>query len=231
MVAITTTGITLKFNHTQQLQYQELDAKIVKGQRWYTTPSGIKYPSVTTILSAGEKPALQAWKESMGIQKADKETKRCSDRGTAVHTMLEQYVNNVEDPSKGHDYQHVKVFNKAKKALSRVNNVRAQEIPLYSDLLKIAGRVDCVAEYKGVLSIIDFKTSTRFKTKDLIHDYFLQCTAYAIMYNELFEAAIEDIVIIIGIEKEPFPLIYTDKIDNYVEPLLRCISMFYKGIK
>lgn len=217
------------FNHTEKPDYEELSARMKRGQRWYTTPSGVEYPSVTTVLGAEEKPGLKAWKDALGPKKATKEMKRASERGTAVHEMIEHYIDNVDydEVISSHDYQNVKLFNQLRPRLKKIDNVRAQEIPLYSDVLKVAGRVDCVAEYNGVLSIIDFKTSNNTKDLSMVHDYFLQCTAYAIMYSELFEEAIEDIVVLIGVEKGIAPMMYKKKIDDYIEPLLKRIHKFY----
>lgn len=221
------------FKHTNKPIFQELSAKVTNGQRWYATPNGVKYPSVTTILGAKEKPYLKEWQESLGIAKAKKETARCSDRGTAVHEMAEHYLDNKENPTKGHSAANVRMFNQLKFKLNKINNIRVQEVPMYSDVLKVAGRVDVVGEYEGVLSIIDFKTSNNNKTEEMVEDYFLQCTAYAIMYHEMFGVAIDDIVILIAVEKGMAPMVYRKKIDDYVKPLLERINMFYKknGVK
>ena len=216
------------FIRTNQPNYEEFSTKTINGKRWYSLPTGVLYPSITTVLGDKEKPEIQAWRQSLGVKKADKETKRCADRGTAVHEMAELYLKNNENPSKGHLIEHVRLFNQLKLRLNKINNIRAQEIPLYSHALKLAGRVDCVAEYDGVLSIIDFKTSNNNKDTKMVEDYFLQCTAYAIMYHELFGEPIEDIVVLIAVEKGMMPLIYKKKIDEYVEPLLKRINTFYQ---
>lgn len=219
------------FIHTEIPEITELKSRITNNQRWYTTPSGVKYPSVTTILGAKEKPHLEAWRTSLGPVKADKETKRCADRGTAVHKMAEDYLNNEENPAKGHETSNVKLFNQLKIRMNNIDNVRAQEVPLYSDTLKIAGRVDVVGEYNGVLSIIDFKTSNGNKDEKMVEDYFIQCTAYALMYDELFNVFIEDIVVMIAVEKGMMPLLFKRKIDDYVKPLVKRINMFYNKQK
>ncbi len=216
------------FIHTNVPLHEELEAKITNNQRWYTTPSGIKYPSVTTILGEKEKPWLEAWRTMLGPQKAAKETQRCADRGEAVHLMAERYLQNDPDPTKDQERSDIKLFNQLKLRLNKINNIRAQEIPLYSHKLKLAGRVDVVGEYDNVLSIIDFKTSNGNKDDTMIEDYFLQSTAYAIMYHELFGEAIEDIVILIAVEKGMMPLLFKRKIDDYVVPLLERINTFYK---
>ena len=214
--------------HTNTISPLELDAQIVKGQRFYTTPSGNKYASVTTVLSDGPKPWLEDWRNSLGHSRADKETKRCSDRGTAVHLLAEHYLNNDEGFTKGIPAEYVKLFNQIKIPLNKIDNIRAQECALFSERLRLAGRVDVVGEYEKTLSIIDFKTSNNNKDVDQVEDYFLQCTAYAIMYYEMYGEAIEDIVIIIAVEKGMMPMVYKRKIDDYVVPLLKRINTFYE---
>ncbi len=196
------------------------------GKRYYTTPDGNKYPSVTTVLGDKEKPWLEDWRKMLGDNKAKKETKRCADRGTAIHELAEKYLNNVDIRLRDYKPEYIKDFNKLKMKLNKIDNIRAQEIGLYSDRLKIAGTVDCVAEFNGILSIIDFKTSTNNKTKDMIDDYFKQCTAYAIAWHERTGEAIEDITIIIAVERSLMPLVYTEKIENWIPGLLHDITQF-----
>lgn len=209
----------------------DLETTSIKGRRWYKTPGGT-YPSVTTILSHGEKKWLKDWQNMLGKKKADKEQKRCADRGSAVHLMCERYLqnDNTDDIIKGQPREYVALFNQIKFALKKINNIRAQEVALWSDDFGIAGRVDCIAEYDGKLSIIDFKTSNGLKDESMIGDYFLQCTAYALMYFEQYEEPIEDIVVIITAEKGLMPLVYRRKIDDYVAPLLAKINTFYDSL-
>ena len=216
------------FTHTKTPSLIDLPSQITNNQRWYTLPDGTKLPSITTVLGQKEKPALQNWRQSLGPAKADKETKRCSDRGTAVHLMAERYLNNEEDCTRDQIQEHIRLFNQLKLKLGEITNIRAQEVALYSEQLKVAGRTDCIAEFEGILSIIDFKTATNNKDLELVQDYFLQATAYAIMFHERTEIPIEDIVIIIAVEKGLMPLVFKDKIDNYVKPLLERINTFYR---
>ena len=196
------------------------------GSRTYVTPEGNEYPSVTTILGDKEKPYLDKWRAMLGKDKAGKETKRCADRGSAVHEMAEKYLNNVENCSKGYKPVDVKSFNKMRFALNKINNIRQQEVGLYSDQFKYAGTVDCVGEFQNVLSIIDFKTSTNNKDYTMIHDYFKQGTAYALAWFELTGEPIEDIVIIIAVERGLAPLVFKEKIENWIAPLLDDINAF-----
>lgn len=210
----------------------EVDTITIKNKRWYETPNGT-YPSVTTILGHEEKPWLNDWKNMLGEKKANKETKRCSKRGEAVHLMSELYLKNVpiEEVTKGQERSNIQLFNMIKLAFNkRINNIRAQEVGLWSDQLMLAGRVDCIAEYDGVLSVIDFKTSNNDKDEKMIQDYLLQCTAYALMYTELYGEPIDDIVVIIAVENGLMPLVYKKKIDDYIEPLMVRLNDFFESL-
>ena len=220
-----------QFNHCAQPEYKELQAEIINNRRWYDAPSGGKYPSVTTVLGHGPKPWLQEWRDSLGHEAADIETARCAERGENVHLMAEKYLQNHKAPTHDHMGSDIKLFNQLRPILHKIDNIRAQEIPLYSDTLRLAGRVDVVGEYNGNLAVIDFKTSNNNKNLGMVNDYFLQSTAYAIMYFEMFDVPIDEIVIIIGVEKGMVPMVYVKKIDEYVEPLLERINTFYNEVE
>ena len=85
-------------------------------------------------------------------------------------------------------------------ALCNIDNIHAQEAGLYSDKYKVAGRVDCVAEYNGVLSIIDFKTSTKERKDDWNESYYIQGSAYAEMFKERTDIEIDQVVILVVTE-------------------------------
>lgn len=192
--------------------------------RFYSTPTG-KYPSITTILGFGEKEWLNDWRESLGAQKADNEMKRAAIRGTAVHLMLEKQIQNDENPTKDQHIDNIAEFNSLRFEIKKLDNILLQEAALYSDTMGIAGRVDCIAEYNGKLAIVDFKTSTRTKKQTMIFDYFLQTTAYALMFGELYDIHIDDIVILMSVERG-LPAVFKGKVDEYVEPLLKRINTY-----
>lgn len=221
-------SVVIVFIHGNQPPFLNVVDKMDRGKRFYTTPENNKYPSITTVLGDEPKPWLDSWKAALGKDKAAAETKRCADRGTALHKMVEDYLNNVPDPTEGHDRANIGLFNQIRMKLTKqVGEIRAQEIPLYSDALRVAGRVDCVAEYDGVLSIIDFKTSNNVKTEDMIQDYFLQCTAYAVMFYEMYGVPIDNIVVIIAVEKGLMPMVFKREIFDYLKPLQQRVAHYH----
>lgn len=201
--------------------------------RWYITPNGNEYPSITTVLGAEEKPYLTNWRNMLGKEKADKEQKRCSDRGSAVHKMVEDYLNNRShnDVIRGHELENVKLFNQIKPRLNKVNNIHFQEVALYSNLFKVAGRTDCIAEYDSILSVMDFKTANNNKTLEMIKDYILQGTFYAMAYEEMTGFMIEQLVIPVAVEKGLISQIFIHQItEENIKTLTERINTFYKGI-
>ena len=218
----------MKFQHYPETPLN-LKSITVNNQRWYVAPSGKQYPSITTILSQKIKPKIQEWRQILGYTNAAKEINRCITRGTTLHETIEQYLKN-ENLKQHTDPLNGKLFSQTKMMLNRINNIHLQEAALYNDKLKIAGRVDCVAEFDNILSVIDFKTSTNNKTLKMIADYKLQCTAYTLMFNEQYNGICEDIVIIIGVEKGIVAQVFKDKIDKYISPLLKRINAFYETL-
>jgi genome maintenance exonuclease 1 len=99
--------------------------------------------------------------------------------------------------------------------LEKIDNVHCLESPLYSDHLQVAGTVDCIAEYEGKLSVIDFKTSKRIKSREDIHNYFMQCSAYAVAFEERTGISVPRIVIIMGVDDEN-TLIFKEKRDDWI---------------
>jgi hypothetical protein len=194
------------------------------GKRYYTTPDGVKLPSVTTVIGAKKKEAIMKWRKRVGEEEANRVSRKATSRGTNVHTLCERYLNNEELGTIMPDAKEM--FLPLKPLLNRINNIHYQECALWSVQLGLAGRVDCIGEFDGVLSVIDFKTSKKVKKKEDIDDYFAQCVAYACMYEELIGIGIEQIVIIMAVEGSE-PLLFVEKTENYLNTLLEYIK-FYK---
>lgn len=185
---------------------QRIDAE--DGRR-YVTPEGRAYPSVTTVLSkTGDKSGLDAWRERVGEEEAIKEGRRAANRGTGLHLLCERYIMNETIDLRREMPVPAQLFSQIKPLLSNINNVRGIEVPLYSDFLRIAGTTDLVAEWKGELAIIDYKSSNRNKERVWIDDYFIQCTIYAIAFEERTGIPINKLVILMAVEQSIKPLMF-----------------------
>tara|TARA_B100000941_G_C28364106_1_gene478611 strand:- start:35 stop:763 length:729 start_codon:yes stop_codon:yes gene_type:complete len=189
------------FNHVQ-ISLPEVTTETINRKRFYVTPEGNKYPSITTVLSTRKKEGLFEWRKRVGNDVANYVARTSASRGTKVHHMCEDYLNNEFDEEKHKkDFLPFCLFNQLKdQALCNLDNIYAQEAGLYSDKYKVAGRVDCVAEYKDTLSIIDFKTSTRERSDDWNENYYIQGSAYAEMFEERTKIKIDQVVILVVTE-------------------------------
>ena len=190
------------YNH-MGLDPIELCATMVEGKRLYTTPEGDRFPSVTTVISnnAAKKANIARWRKRVGEEKANAKTTRATGRGTKYHSIAEDYFNNNLDLKKYNKYPlPVLMFHHSRDTLDRINNIYLQEAALYSKHLELAGRVDCIAEFDGVLSIIDFKTAQEPKREQYLYDYFVQETAYACMLQEIYGLTVKQLVTIVACE-------------------------------
>jgi|TARA_B100000161_G_C33526045_1_gene403586 genome maintenance exonuclease 1 len=207
------------FEHVElDLGYDDLVTDTTAERRLYLAPDGSKFPSVTTVLGILSEDAIRAWRLRVGEEEANKVGHRASNRGSAVHSIIEGYLKN-EDTK---DYlPHVKQsLQNLRPILDRsIGRIFGLETALFSRHLGLAGRCDCIAEWNGVPSIIDFKTSRRIKKKENISGYFAQASAYAIMFEERTGMAIPNIVIVMDVDDE-HPLIFEEHRDNFVDLLL-----------
>ena len=189
------------YNH-KTINLPEIKATTTDGVRLYETPEGNKYPSITTVLSVRNKKGLFEWRKRVGDDVANYVARKAANRGTSVHHMCEDYINNDFDEEK-HKKKFLPyvLFNQLRESvLQKIDNVNAQECGLYSDKYKVAGRVDCIAEYEGKLSIIDFKTSSKERSDDWNESYYIQASAYAEMFEERTKISIDQVVILVVTE-------------------------------
>ena len=218
------------FNHIHH-DFPQLLTENVLGSRMYVAPNGQRYPSVTTVIADHGKEAILEWRKKVGDEKANEISRKATTRGTGVHKALETYLNN-EDTFELNMMPNVKsLFVRMKQELDeKVNNIHCLEDKLYSHNLKLAGTVDCIAEYKGVLSVIDFKTSIRLKKKENIGGYFMQGAAYATMFNEMTNLNIEQVVILIGVDTANFCqtlIVKSDEIQHHRQELQKYIDAYW----
>lgn len=205
----------------------EMNAVEVDGKRFYLTPEGNKYPSITTVISSNPKKqaALAKWRARVGKEAAQKKSTKSATRGTRFHKLTEDYLNNELDLDKYKDQPLPKyMFLRSKDTLERINNIYLQEAALYSDTLELAGRVDCIAEFDGILSIIDFKTSDKYKKEEYLYDYYVQECAYALCLQERYGIQVKQLVTIVAIEDsnpqvsiQPVRKEYLDSLLEYIQ--------------
>ncbi len=186
----------------------------VSGKRYYLTPEGQRYQSVTSFLSELPDPILENWKKRMG-KKAKQISEAAAGRGSRLHSAIESYLRNEEvvfvDPQQRHLFVQVRAL------LDNIDNIRMIESRMYSDRLKLAGQVDCIADFRGKLSVIDFKTSTRPKPESWISDYFSQTSAYAKMYEEHYGEEPEQSVIIMAVQDQQQPILFIKDMSDCFE--------------
>ena len=198
--------------------------KRIDGFRFYQI-DGKNYPSITTVLGVQKKEGLEKWRKAVGEEAAKWEMGRAARRGKATHTLVEQYIKG-ETPSI-RDVLPLGLFRLMKPYIDQIDNVQLSEEIMYSHKLTIAGQVDCVADYNGKLSVIDFKTANKERKEDWIENYYIQTCAYAIMYEELFGKRIEQLVILMAGEDGTMRSFIRNKKD--FEPKLEeSIKYFYK---
>jgi len=182
------------FNHVNHLGDIDLKSREVDGTRFYTTPSGDSFPSITSVTSHKNKEFFAEWRKRVGEEEANKICKLATTRGTKFHEVCQDYLeNNLKE---SYDEQSMIMFDAAKPYLDKIGLVHAIERSMFSEVLGIAGRVDCIAEYDGELAVIDFKTSTKIKKEEWIEQYFVQEVAYACMYFELTGIPVKKLITI-----------------------------------
>jgi len=214
------------FEHYQpEVTFQDIPAttNASSGTRYYETPSG-RYPSVTTVVGWEKSQFFKEWRK-----KNPKESRRVLNRGNMLHETIEDYLNNKDIDLMSLPPVVSSLFTQMKTELDRIDKVHALEVPLWSKTLGLAGRVDCVAEYNGELSIIDFKGSTREKYEEDIQNYFLQGTAYALMWQERTGKKIDKFNIIISNEEGKPCQVFSGNTIDYVEPLYKTIQKYHES--
>lgn len=171
-------------------------------------------PSVTSVLKQLSDFKINEWRVRIGVEVADKISKLASERGTRIHSYCERALKGLELDLESADEEYFKrAFSNE---LGKIKNVIAIEKCLFSIKYGFAGTVDCIGEYNGVMSIIDFKTSTKLKQKRYITSYFLQAAAYSIAYEEMTGNKIDQLVIIIGVADLLETQVFIENVNNHV---------------
>ena len=218
----------MDFKHLNIHNFPNLKAKTTEqGRRYFV--EGNAYPSVTTVIGEKKKDSILKWRRKVGEEEANAISKRASTRGNKCHKLAEDYLSNKSLDRYRDDVLSIGMFHQIRPYIDKINNIHALEESLYSHTLKLAGRVDCIAEYDNELAIIDFKTSTKYKREEWIQDYFSQETAYAIMFQELTGLKVKQLVTIIATEQGTPQIFVKDNILEFVPKLKEYID-YYKEI-
>lgn len=205
--------------------FVELQSEMIDGERYYFTPTGNKYRSVTTVLSSINKQKIVEWRKRVGEEEATKVTTRATRRGTNVHSIAEKYLKNDAEYLKDSNPLAISMFKQIQPLIDEnLTKVYGNEMPLYSDVLKTAGRCDCFGQFQGMHTIVDFKTSTKTKRKEWIENYFLQCTTYAMMIEERYDCYVPQLAIIIAVEEDN-PQLFVERTSNYRDKVLEIFSL------
>ena len=219
------------FKH-KPVEIEELSTQTINRKRFYQTPEGKLYPSITTVLQKKKMKGLMEWRQKVGEDVANYIARTAANRGTKVHHMCEDFLNNVESDWPEKWKEHTKhflpytLFGQIKSVLiEKVDNIHAQECGLYSDKYRVAGRVDCIAEYNGTPSIIDFKTSTKERNDEWNESYYIQASAYAEMFEERTGIEINQIVILVVTEDGVVQEFVKTK-GEYIPKLIEAIDDF-----
>lgn len=205
----------------------DLYSKTTEEGRIYYTPDGKKYPSITTILSTMNKDKILEWRKKVGDEEANKISRQASSRGTKMHKVCEEYILGTLNESKMMPNMK-QLFIQLKPEINKnIGSVYAMEQALYSHKLKVAGRCDCIAEWNGELAIVDYKSSTKNKKESYILNYFLQCTAYSEMFEEITNIPINKIVVLISVENSDKAQVFVKDKTEYLPLLKEKISEYY----
>lgn len=204
-----------KFIHHEFPQLEQINSP---DGRKYRTSDGHLYPSVTTILSAIPNPQLENWKQRVGVTEANRISKAATNRGSLIHTACEKYLLGESYVFNSFDHSTQEMYQNLIPYLDRFGVIHALETRMYSDKLRCAGTVDCIATIDDILYIIDFKTSGRFKSREDIDSYFLQAAAYSVMFWEHTKILVHNICILITTQD--------DGVLEYMEPISKWIPKF-----
>ena len=223
----------MKFEHSPYIDLPRAKQINTPSGRRYQTPDGNVYPSITTVLGdqPEKKKAIMEWRARVGEEEANRIARKASNRGTKLHNTVEKYLLNEVSPLQMQTMMPdtKELFLKLKPFLDKhVNNIYGIEQALYSHKLRLAGRCDCIGEWDGKISIIDWKTATRTKEKESIANYFMQASAYAEMFEEITGKETNQIVVAIAVEDDA-PQIFIEEKSKYLPELNNYIGKYWKS--
>lgn len=219
------------FNHCPPKQIPTLTSNTnPDGKRYYLTPNGKKLPSVTTVIGYSKRKIMQDWRDRVGHIEADRISTYSANRGKLLHSLCEDYVSNKQTFKKSnYTPLSIDMFKSIKPSLDKISDIEYIEQSFWSYTLGMAGKCDIIGKYDNVLSVIDFKSSGKSKPKEWIDNYFCQCVAYGLMYEEIVEIPIKQIVIIMAVENSR-PQIFVEKLEDWTDTLIKYITEYRKSL-
>lgn len=194
--------------------------------RVYATPTGEKYPSVTSVVSLLTSHEIAKWRQRVGEQEASRISTKASKRGTSIHSLCEEFLLGKNPVPSIIDHE---MFKSLVPVIDNIDNIHCLETQLFSHHLQVAGTVDCIGEFEGKMSVIDFKTSSRPKSADMIDHYFMQTSAYAVMFEELTGIPVPNLVIIMGVDDHD-PIVFKEKRNRWINDFKE-LRQQYKQVK
>ena len=213
----------MRFDHSPYIDLPRAKQINTPSGRRYQTPDGNVYPSITTVL--GDQPekkrAIAEWRDRVGAEEANKISSQAARRGTDLHNLMETYILGDEIDAKKIMPSTLARFRPVQKCLDEnLQLVYASETPMFSDILRIAGTADLICEWNGEVTVVDFKTARKMKTPDMITDYFVQATAYSIMFEEHTGIECHHFAILMVSDEGEFQ-VFPGKRNDYVAELIR----------
>ena len=215
-------------NLTNSIKVHEVKTDYDNVGRVYNTPYGC-FHSVTTMLSnSGDKEFLQAWTERIGEEAAERQTKIAANIGTDFHELGERFLLN-ETPGKVHFMSEL-LFKKAIPILEEnVTAVHAVEIPLWSKVLRLAGRTDAIVDWNGKLAVFDYKCIGHHNP-EWLEDYWVQVTLYAYMLKEMYGLTAEKLVLVVANKKSLKVKYFESTPNKHVKTAFNKIQAFRKKL-
>ena len=221
-----------RFTHLECPDISTIKQVNANGKRHYETPAG-PLVSITTVIHHFTPDGIKQWRENMGEDVANYIMRTSSIRGTRVHKLVDSFLSNesLANITREYGVTAVGLFNLMRPALERISNIVAVEKRVYSTdpAIMVAGTTDCVADYEGILSIIDFKTSSKMRAQDTIDSWMIQATFYALAWECLTGQKISQLVIICATEDGQTE-VFKSEPSEYVERLKKLIADYRADI-
>ena len=185
--------------------------------RFYKTPQGKVYPSSTTIVHLLNKKAIEQWEASIGKQQAEQIKQKAAENGSRWHKLMEDTLEYGKQTLSYVDKFYRAYAKIYKEIFPRIGHVYAVERRMYSDELEVAGTADLIAEYDGVCSIVDWKTTSRYKSANDVTSYWCQLASYVVMAKERLDLDVKQIVLVFNDNDVSIYTLKDSRVDMWIE--------------